>query len=110
MSNLIAPSQTIVSLDHVITDPSPGGAITIVNGDREAIAANDCDDMRWRTTTRKVRRLLRHKITPRYETLYTGGPLGPPETSSVQDIDDGGPCADADGAEWSGSHGHRQFG
>ena len=24
-------------------------------------------------------------------------------------VDDGGPYADADGADWSGSRGHRQF-
>ena len=46
-----------------------------------------------------ARRLLRHEITPRYETLYTGGDPGPPEANDVRGVDDSAPCADADGAE-----------
>ena len=44
---------------------------------------------------------MRREITttPRYETLYTGGDPGPHEASDVRGVDDGGPCADADGAE-----------
>ena len=30
---------------------------------------------------------------------YIGGPPGPPKTSDMQDIDDGGPCTDVKGAE-----------
>ena len=45
----------------------------MVHGDREIIAADDRDGVQWRATTSKVRRLLRRKITPRYETLYTVG-------------------------------------
>ena len=36
-------------------------------------------------------RLLRRKITPRYETLSTGGAPGPPEASNVRADDGGGP-------------------
>ena len=61
------------------------------------------------TIIRLGRRLLRRKITTRYETLYTGGALGPPEANNVQGIDDVGPCADADRADWSGSCGHSRF-
>ena len=111
MSNLIALSQTIVSLDHVLIDPSSGGAIAIVHDNREAIAAGDCDYVRWRATTRKVRRL--HTV-PRNNPLLRNplhwGPLcRTPETSKVRGIDDEGPCGDAIGTERSNSHGHRHF-
>ena len=39
-------------------------AITIVQGDREAIAADDRGDVRQRALSRLARRPLRHKITP----------------------------------------------
>ena len=45
----------------------------MVHGDREVIVADDRDGVQWRATIRKVRRILRRKITPRYETLYTVG-------------------------------------
>ena len=59
--------------------------------------------------SRLARRLLRRKLTPCHETLYTGGSPGPLEASNVQVVDDGGPCIDADGADWSKSRGHRRF-
>ena len=54
---------------YYIINSIPGRAITIVHGDREAIATEDRDDVRRRTTTSKVRRLLRREITSRYRTL-----------------------------------------
>ena len=85
-------------MDHVLIDPRPGGAIAIVHGDREAIAADDRDGVRRRASSRRARRLLRRERTPRYETLCTGGSPGPPEASGVRGDGDDGPCAEADGA------------
>ena len=52
--------------------------VAIVCGDREAIAANDCDGLRRRATTRKLRRLLRRKIPSRYPILGVWGTQVPP--------------------------------
>ena len=40
----------IISLGHLLIDPSLGGAMAIVYGDREAIAIDDRDDMRQRAS------------------------------------------------------------
>ena len=64
-------------------DPSLDGAITIIQGDRESIAADDRDGVWRRAWSRLPRRLLRRAISRGYETLYTGGPPGLPETSDV---------------------------
>ena len=44
-------------------------------------------------------RSKRKTNNPRYETLYTGGSPGPPETRDVRVVDDGGPYDDADMAD-----------
>ena len=68
---------------YYVIDPSPDGTITIVHSDRELITASDRGGVRRRAWSRLARRLLRRKITPCYETLYTGGDPGPPEVSDV---------------------------
>ena len=55
--------------------------------------------MQRQAWSRLARRLLRREITPRYETLYTGGDPGPPDARDVRGTDDSVPCADADGAK-----------
>ena len=101
--DLLALSCVTFSLVHILIDYSLGGAIVIVHGDREGRRRDDHDSMRRRASRRLTRRLLRREITPRYETLHTGGAPGPPATSDVRDIDDGWPCAVSAG---SGSGGH----
>ena len=44
-------------------------------------------------------RSKRKTNNPRYKILYTGGSPGPPETSDVWVVDDGGPYDDADRAD-----------
>ena len=107
--DLIAISGLTFSLGDILVGSILGGAIAIVYGDREGRYRQRSRRRAAVATVRLVRRLLRRKITTRYETLYTGGAPGPPEANDVQGIADGGPCADADGADWSGSRGHRRF-
>ena len=61
--------------------------------------------MRRRAWSRLARWLLRRKITPRYETLYTGGDPGPSEASDAWGVDDSVPYVDVDevgaAAPWS---------
>ena len=64
----------------------------------KAIAANNRDATRWRASSRLVRRLLRRKIPPRYQTLDVEGSQHPLRPFACEDINDGGLCADADGA------------
>ena len=62
--------------------------------------------MRRRAWSCLARRLLRRKITLRYETFYTVGDPGPPEARDMRGVGDSVSCVDADGAEaatpWSG--------
>ena len=81
-------------------------AIAIVHIDCDGRLRDTRGGVRRRTSRHLIRRLLRSEMPPCYETLYTRGAPGPPEASDVRDIDDGGPCADADRADWIGSHGH----
>ena len=74
---IIVLSGGTFCLGHVLIGSVPGKAITIAHGDRDVVAADDRDRMRWRPTTRKVRRLLRRKITPRYRTLDVAGAQAP---------------------------------
>ena len=70
----------MVSLGRLLIDSIPGDAITIVHGDREAIAADDRGSVRQRASHHLLRRLLRYKIASRYGNLTTEGSQGPPET------------------------------
>ena len=65
-------------LGRVLIDYILGGAVTIIHGDREAVTADDRDDVRRRATTQKLMRLLRREITSRYRTLGVGGAQAPP--------------------------------
>ena len=67
----------ISSSGHILIEYILGGAVAIVRGDQEAVAANNRDGVRRRTTTRKLRRLLRRVITSRYQTLDMGLPNHP---------------------------------
>ena len=80
-------------------DYVPGGATTVAHGDQEAVAAEDCGDVRRRATTRNFRRLTRREIASRYRTLTADGSQEPPEAIHGQGFNDGGPCAVADWAE-----------
>ena len=46
MTNPTALSGQTFSLGHLLIDYIPGGAITIIHGDQEAVAANDRDGVR----------------------------------------------------------------
>ena len=46
---------------------------------------------------------MRRKITPCYETCYTGDDPGSPEARDVRGVDDSVPCTNADGAEAAAS-------
>ena len=48
--NLIPLACIIISLGHLLIDPSLGGAMAIVYGDREAIAVDDRDGVRRRAS------------------------------------------------------------
>ena len=48
--DLIPLACIIISLGHLLIDPSLGGAMAIVYGDREAIAVNDRDGARRRAS------------------------------------------------------------
>ena len=77
----------------------PGGAITIVYGDRKAVATDSRDGVRQRLMTRKVRRLLRREIIPRYRNLDVRGSQAPPAEIYGRADNGGGPCAVSDGTE-----------
>ena len=72
--DLIALACRTISSDHVLLDPSPGGAISIVHDDRG-----------------------------RHRTLSIEGMTGPPKAIHVRDVNDGGPCAISAG-NGSGGH------
>ena len=84
----IALACLIISRDHLIIDPSPGGAIPIVYDDRDGRRRAACDSVR---RCHLLRRLTRREISPRYQTLSTEGAQGPPEASGGRDDDGGGP-------------------
>ena len=79
--------------------PNPGGAITIIYWNSDGHCRGRSRRPRGRVSIRLARRLLRRKITPCYEILYTEGFPGPPQASDVPGDDDVGPCVDANGAE-----------
>ena len=108
--DLITLSGLSVSLDHVLVDSVFGTAIAIVHSDREGRRRQQLRRRAAAAIAPLVRQLLHRKITPCYETLYTEGAPGPPEASNVRGIDDGGPCANANEADWNRRHGHRRFG
>ena len=99
--DIIAFSHLTVTLDHTLVTSvlSFSAAIPTVHGKRKRCRGQRSRRRAAIVTVRLVRRLLRHEITPCYETLYTGGAQGPPEASNVRGIDDGGPCANANGTE-----------
>ena len=70
-----------------------------MRGDQDAVAAKNCDGVRWRATTHKLRQLLRHVITSRYRALYVGGAQAPPAAIYGRADNGGGPCAVSDGKE-----------
>ena len=80
-----------------------GAAVTIVRGDREAVATAGPDGVRRRATTRKLRQLLQREIASRYRTLTVDGSQGPLAATCGPGFDDGGLCAVCD---WIGSGGH----
>ena len=87
-----------------------GAVIAILHSDCESCLRQQSRRRAAVAIIRLVKQLLRRESNPRYETIYTGGAQEAPETSSMLSIDDGGPCAGADGADWSGRRGHRRFG
>ena len=79
MHPIVLSVQTF-SLGHILIDSVSGGIVPITHGNDKAVAVtdDDRDGVRRRTTTCKVRRLLRRKISPRYQTLDVGGAQAPP--------------------------------
>ena len=60
------------SLGHVLIDCTLGGAVGIFHDDREAVAADNRDDVRQRASRRLLRRILRREIASWYvEPLCT---------------------------------------
>ena len=88
---LIALTCQTISSYHALIDPSIGGAISIVHGDRYGLRRGRFQWPRRCTSRCLARRLLRREISPRYRTLSTGGAQGPPEASDVRVDDGGGP-------------------
>ena len=82
----IALACRTISLDQVLKDPVPSGAIPIVYDDQDGRRRAACDGVRRR---RLLRRLTRREISPCYQTLSTDGAPEPPEASDVR-ADDGG--------------------
>ena len=89
--DLIALACRIISSDYLLIDPSIGGAIPILHGDRDGRRHGRSRRPQRRTSKFLAARLLRRKISPRYRTLSTEGALGPPEASDVRSDDGGGP-------------------
>ena len=89
--DLIALACLIISQDHQLIDRSPGGAIPIVYDDRDGRRRGRLQRPRRRTSRCLLRRLTRHEISPRYQTLSTEGAPGSPEASNVRANDGGGP-------------------
>ena len=105
--DLIALTCVTISLGHLLTGPSPGGAIAIVHGDREGRRRGRSRRPRRRASTCLLRRLLRREMPLRYGSLNTEGAPGPPEAIRVWVGNDGRPCAVSAG---SGSGGHGDCG
>ena len=90
--NLITLSGLTISLDHILVDSVFSASITIVHSNRESRRRRQSRRRAAAEIVRLVRRLLRCKITPRYDNFfYTGGAPGSPEASDVRADDGGGP-------------------
>ena len=77
--DLIPLACIIISLGHILIDPSLGGAITIAYSVREVVAAGVRDGVQRRASRRQLKRLLRREIVSRYRTLTADGSQGPLE-------------------------------
>ena len=73
LMDLIPLACIIISLGHLLIDPSLGGAMAIVYGNREAVAVDDRDGSATARATHQLRRLLCREIASRYGTLNTDG-------------------------------------
>ena len=100
---MIALPCGTINLDHILTDPNPDGAISIVHDNRDGRRPDDRDNMLRQASSHLSKRPLRREMPSRYEILGTEGAQGPHEAIYAWVVNDGPPCAVSDG---SGSCGH----
>ena len=100
--DLITLSGLTVSLDRILVDSVFGASVTIVHSDRESRRRRQSRRRAAVAIVRLVRRLLRRKTTPRYDTLYTGGAPGPPEAPMGRTEADAVSIVDSDRQSFDG--------